>query len=89
MAKIITVGEIMMRLQPAGYKRIMQADSFDIVFGGGEANVAVSLAQYGEDVAFVTKLPSNALGDKCVKELKGWGVDTSKIVRGGNRIGIY
>ena len=89
MSKIITVGEIMMRLQPEGYKRIMQADSFDIVFGGGEANVAVSLAQYGEDVAFVTKLPSNALGDKCVRELKGWGVDTSKIVRGGNRIGIY
>ncbi|MDE5755471.1 MAG: sugar kinase, partial [Clostridia bacterium] len=89
MAKIITVGEIMMRLQPAGYQRIMQANAFDIVFGGGEANVAVSLAQYGEDVAFVTKLPANVLGDKCVRELKGWGVDTSKIVRGGNRIGIY
>ncbi|MDE5655172.1 MAG: sugar kinase, partial [Clostridia bacterium] len=89
MAKIITLGEIMMRLQPQGYQRIMQASSFDIVFGGGEANVAVSLAQYGEDVAFVTKLPANVLGDKCVRELKGWGVDTSKIVRGGNRIGIY
>ena len=89
MAKIITVGEIMMRLQPAGYQRIMQANAFDVVFGGGEANVAVSLAQYGEDVAFVTKLPANVLGDKCVRELKGWGVDTSEIVRGGDRIGIY
>lgn len=79
----------MMRLQPSGYKRFMQADSFDIVFGGGEANVAVSLAQFGEDVAFVTKLPRNAIADKCVKELKGWGVDVSKIVRGGDRMGIY
>ena len=89
MAKIVTVGEIMMRLQPSGYKRFMQADSFDIVFGGGEANVAVSLAQFGEDVAFVTKLPRNAIAEKCVKELKGWGVDVSKIVRGGDRMGIY
>lgn len=89
MAKIVTVGEIMMRLQPSGYKRFMQADSFDIVFGGGEANVAVSLAQFGEDVAFVTKLPQNVIADKCVKELKGWGVDVSKIVRGGDRMGIY
>ncbi|MDE6189910.1 MAG: sugar kinase [Clostridia bacterium] len=89
MAKIITLGEIMMRLQPSGYKRFMQADSFDIVFGGGEANVAVSLAQFGEDVAFVTKLPKNAIADKCIKELRGWGVDVSKIVRGGDRIGIY
>ena len=89
MAKIITLGEIMMRLQPVGYKRFMQADSFEIVFGGGEANVAVSLAQFGEDVAFVSKLPKNALGDKCIKELRGWGVDTSYIARGGDRIGIY
>lgn len=89
MAKVVTVGEIMMRLQPSGYKRFMQAESFDIVFGGGEANVAVSLAQFGEDVAFATKLPNNAIADKCVKELRGWGVDTSKIVRGGDRIGIY
>lgn len=89
MAKIVTLGEIMMRLQPVGYKRFMQADSFEIVFGGGEANVAVSLAQFGEDVAYVTKLPKNALGDKCVKELRSWGVDTSYIVRGGDRIGIY
>ena len=89
MARIITFGEIMMRLQPSGYKRIMQANSFDIEFGGGEANVAVSLAQYGEDVAFVTKLPNNVIGDKCLRELKGWGVDTSKIARGGSRMGVY
>jgi len=89
MGRIVTVGEIMMRLQPSGYKRFMQADSFDIVFGGGEANVAVSLAQFGEEVAFLTKLPLNAIADKCVKELRGWGVDTSRIVRGGDRIGIY
>ena len=89
MAKIVTLGEIMMRLQPVGYKRFMQAKSFDVEFGGGEAHVAVSLAQYGEDVAFVTKLPQNAIGDMCVKELKGWGVDVSLIVRGGSRMGIY
>lgn len=89
MGKILTIGEIMMRLQPYGYKRIMQADAFEIVFGGGEANVAVSLAQYGKDVAFFTRLPNNSLGDKCVKELRGWGVDVSKINRGGDRIGIY
>ncbi len=89
MAKIVTVGEIMMRLQPSGYKRFMQAESFDIVFGGGEANVAVSLAQFGEEVAFMTKLPSNAIADKCVRELRGWGVNTSLIARGGDRMGIY
>lgn len=89
MSKILTIGEIMMRLQPEGYKRIMQADKFEIVFGGGEANVAVSLAQYNQDVAFFTKLPKNALGDKCINQLRGWGVDTSYIARGGDRIGIY
>ena len=89
MGKILTVGEIMMRLQPAGYKRLMQADSLDVVFGGGEANVAVSLAQFGEDVAFFTKLPKNVLADKCINQLRGWGVVTTRIVRGGDRIGIY
>lgn len=89
MGKVLTVGEIMMRLQPPSYQRIMQANSFDIVFGGGEANVAVSLSEFGEDAVFFTKLPNNVLADKCIKELKGWGVDTSKIVRGGDRIGIY
>lgn len=87
--KIITFGEIMLRLQPYGYKRIMQAEAFEAVFGGGEANVSVSLAQMGADTAFVTRLPQNAVADKCVKELRGWGVDTSRILRGGSRMGIY
>ena len=89
MGKILTVGEIMMRLQPLGYKRLMQADTLEVVFGGGEANVAVSLAQFGEDAVYFTKLPKNALADKCVNELRGFGVDTTKIIRGGERMGIY
>ena len=89
MGKILTVGEIMMRLQPQGYKRLMQADTLEVVFGGGEANVAVSLAQFGQDAVYFTKLPKNALADKCVNELRGFGVDTSKIIRGGDRMGIY
>ena len=89
MGKILTVGEIMMRLQPTGYKRLMQADTLEVVFGGGEANVAVSLAQFGENAVYFTKLPKNPLADKCVNELRGFGVDTSKIIRGGDRMGIY
>ena len=86
---ILTVGEIMLRLQPYGYKRFAQADAYEAVYGGGEANVAVSLAQFGEDVAFFTKLPANAIADKCIGELRRYGVDTKKIVRGGERMGIY
>lgn len=86
---ILTIGEIMLRLQPFGYKRFAQADSYEAVFGGGEANVAVSLAQFGEDTQFFTKLPQNPIADKCIGELRRYGVDTSKIVRGGERIGIY
>ncbi len=89
MGKILTVGEIMMRLQPLGYKRLMQADTLEVVFGGGEANVAVSLAQFGEDAVYFTKLPKNALADKCVNQLRGFGVDTTRIIRGGERMGIY
>ena len=89
MAEVVTFGEIMLRLQPCGYKRIMQAEQYEAVYGGGEANVAVSLAQMGDDVAFLTRLPSNAVADRCVKELRGFGVDTSLVQRGGNRIGIY
>jgi len=89
MGKILTIGEIMMRLQPQGYKRLMQADTLEVVFGGGEANVAVSLAQFGEDAVYFTKLPKNPLADKCVNELRGFGVDTTKIIRGGERMGIY
>lgn len=89
MGKILTVGEIMMRLQPLGYKRLMQADTLEVVFGGGEANVAVSLAQFGQDAVYFTKLPKNAIADKCVNELRGFGVDTTRIIRGGERMGIY
>lgn len=87
--RVITFGEIMLRLQPEGYKRFMQAERYEAVYGGGEANVSVSLAQMGVDTAFVTKLPDNAIADKCIKEMRGWGVDTSLIMRGGERMGIY
>ena len=87
--KIFTFGEIMLRLQPFGYKRIMQAEAYEAVYGGGEANVSVSLAQLGADTAFFTRLPQNLIADKCIKELRGWGVDTSRILRGGARMGIY
>ena len=89
MAKIVTFGEIMIRLQPYNYERFVQADHLQFTFGGGEANVAVSLANYGMDVAFVCKLPEHALGQCAVNSLRRYGVDTSKIVRGGNRVGIY
>ncbi len=87
--RIVTFGEIMLRLQPFGHRRILQADRYEAVFGGGEANVAVSLAQMGERVSYLTKLPDNAVAQRCVNELRGWGVDVSAIVRGGERMGIY
>lgn len=89
MKKIVTFGEIMLRLQTPGYKRFKQAQELEMTFGGGEANVAVSLAGYGMDAKFVTKIPSNGMGDACVAELKKYDVDTSEIVRGGDRLGIY
>ena len=89
MAKIVTFGELMIRLQPYHYERFVQADRLEFTFGGGEANVAVSLANYGMDVAFVTKLPAHAIGQCAVNSLRRYGVDTSKIVRGGDRVGIY
>ena len=89
MAKVITFGEIMLRLAPNGYYRFFQNDQMQATFGGGEANVAVSLANYGMDVAFVTKLPAHAIGQAAVNSLRGLGVDTSMIVRGGDRVGIY
>ena len=89
MAKIITFGELMLRLQPYNYERFVQCDHVEFTFGGGEANVAVSLANYGMDVAFVTKLPAHAIGQCAVNSLRRYGVDTSKIVRGGDRVGIY
>lgn len=89
MAKIVTFGEIMLRLAPNGYDRFFQNDQMKATFGGGEANVAVSLANYGMDVAFVTKLPSHAIGQAAVNSLRARGVDTSMILRGGDRVGIY
>ncbi|MDR1325190.1 MAG: sugar kinase [Treponema sp.] len=89
MNKIITFGEIMLRLAPAGYYRFTQATAFQATFGGGEANVAVALASLGMDAAFVTKLPKHEIGQTAVNKLRQFGVDTSKIVRGGERIGVY
>lgn len=89
MAKVITFGELMVRLQPYNYERFVQADHLQFSFGGGEANVAVSLANYGIDAAYVTKLPAHSIGQSAVNSLRRYGVDTSLIVRGGNRVGIY
>jgi 2-dehydro-3-deoxygluconokinase len=89
MGRIITFGEILLRLAPEGYYRFVQAQSFGASFGGAEANVAVSLAHFGLDVAFVTNLPQHEIGQAAVNSLRQFGVDTSMIVRGGNRVGIY
>ncbi len=89
MSKVITFGEIMLRLAPEGYYRFFQNDTMQATFGGGEANVAVSLANFGLDSAYVTKLPTHAIGQAAVNSLRYFGVDTSKIVRGGDRVGIY
>ncbi len=89
MKKIITFGEIMLRLAPEGYYRFLQAESYGATFGGGEANVAVSLANYGMDASFVTKLPAHDIGQAAVNSLRRYGVDTSMITRGGERVGIY
>ena len=87
--KILTLGEIMLRLSPPNYRRFAQTRSFDVLFGGGEANVAVSLANFGIPVDYVTRLPNNDLGDACIQYLRQFGVFTNKILRGGDRIGIY
>lgn len=87
--KIVTLGEIMLRLSPADKDRFVQADGFDVVYGGGEANVAVSLANYGHDAYFVSKLPKHEIGQAAVNSLRKFGVHTNYIVRGGERIGIY
>lgn len=89
MSKIVTFGEIMLRLAPNEYYRFFQNDQLQATFGGGEANVAVSLANFGEDVSYVTKLPDNPIGDACIRNLRSFNVKTENIVRGGNRIGIY
>ena len=89
MARVITRGEIMLRLSTPGYEKFIQADEFDVNYGGGEANVAVSLANYGHDVAFVTKVPANPIGECAVASLRKMNVDTKFIARGGERLGIY
>ena len=89
MAKVVTFGEIMLRLAPNGYYRFFQNDQMQATFGGGEANVAVSLANFGLQSVYVTKLPAHAIGQAAVDSLRHFGVDTSQIVRGGHRIGIY
>ncbi len=89
MKRIVTFGEIMMRLNPQGYLRFVQADEFDTSYAGGEANVAVSLANYGMDAAFVSKVPTHEIGQCAVNALRKYGVDTSLMVRGGERLGIY
>src|SRR5690554_5490745 len=87
--KVVTFGEIMLRLTPPDYKRIVQTDSFEVIYGGGEANVAVSLANFGVDVAYVTKLPDNPVGQAALNALRRYGVNTDYIARGGDRLGIY
>lgn len=87
--RVVTFGEIMVRLKSPGFERFFQSPTLEASFGGGEANVAVSLACFGLDAAFVTALPENSIADACIQHLRGKGVDTSLIVRGGERIGIY
>ena len=89
MSKIVTLGELMLRLSPQGNDRFIQADSFRIIPGGGEANVAISLANYGHEAVFVTKLPKHEIGQIAVNAMRRYGVDTSFITRGGSRVGIY
>ena len=87
--KVVTFGEIMLRLAPEGYYRFVQADTMTTTFGGGEANVSVSLANYGNESYFVTKLPTHEIGQAAVNSLRKYGVHTEYIVRGGPRVGIY
>ncbi len=87
--KFLTFGEIMLRLKTPGFERLLQSPALEATFGGGEANVAVSLANYGLDAGFMTFLPNNALADACIAELRRFGVDTSRIIRSEGRVGIY
>lgn len=89
MAKVITMGEIMLRLSTPGYKRFMQSNSFDVCYGGGEANVAVSLANYGHDAYFITKVPKNPIGECAIAALRKFNVKCDYIAKGGDRLGIY
>jgi len=87
--RIVTFGEIMLRLKSPGHERLLQTPFLEATFGGGESNVAQSLANYGNDVAFITALPENPVADACVAELRKFGIDTEEIIRQGSRIGIY
>lgn len=87
--KVVTFGEIMLRLKPTGYERFFQTNTFEATFGGGEANVAVSLANFGLPVSYMTILPDNSIADACIADLRSFGIDTSNILRQGERIGIY
>jgi len=87
--RVVTFGEVMLRLKPAGFERFLQSPVMEATFGGGEANVAISLAHFGVEVAYVTVLPDNPIADACVAELRRAGVDTSFVVRGGDRMGLY
>jgi 2-dehydro-3-deoxygluconokinase len=87
--KVVTFGEIMLRLSPPGFERLLQSSSLVATFGGGEANVAVSLAQFGLDSWYVTRLPKNPIGDAAIRVLRAEGVRTDAIARGGDRVGIY
>lgn len=89
MAKVVCFGEIMMRLMPPGYLRLNQAHTLEMTFGGAEANVSVSLANYGVDVSYVTRMPKNGIAEACLQQLRGFGVDVSGIARGGDRLGVY
>lgn len=87
--KVVTLGEIMLRLTAPDYLRFVQCDSFDVVYGGGEANVAVSCANYGHEAYFVSKLPEHEIGQSAINALRKYGVHTDYIARGGDRVGIY
>ncbi|HEX6260398.1 MAG TPA: sugar kinase, partial [Woeseiaceae bacterium] len=89
MAEYLSFGEIMLRLKTPGNDRFFQSPSFEATFGGGEANVAVALANFGLDAGFITALPQNEIGDAAIRELRGFGVDTAAILRAGSRLGIY
>lgn len=87
--KVVTFGELLLRLSPEGHQRFVQAESFGAVYGGGEANTAVSLAQFGIDAHFISRLPEHEIGQAALNSLRRYGVDVSGVLRGGDRVGIY
>lgn len=87
--RVVTLGEIMLRLSTPGFERFVQSERFDVTYGGGEANVAVALCNYGLQGVFVSRIPDNAIGQASINQLRRYGVDTQYIARGGNRLGIY